>query len=473
MDRQASPGAPEKRPSRLLVVDDSATVLRVMDFVLSQAGFEVKCLEQGREVVEVARAFKPDLVFVDFNMPEINGFEVCRLLGEDAELELIPIVVMSTRGDPVGDRFVRDMGIVDHITKPFAPEALLALVKHILRKTEEIAPGARRRRPTFLAFDPQGLRLGEEVPRPEARLAESVTAALGGLLEDATHEQAVLERLHTIFEEDTVLDDVRALLRARGGGPALAGDLGQVPLAEVMQLLSLQRQSGILTVELGDRVVSIAIKNGQVRLVTSENLSRDFLLGTILVREKLIEPRELELFLANRKGTRRRLGSQVVKLGYVTQEALERAIQRQSSELVYELLRWGSGRFEFYRRDELPEQVLEFNFAITIDELLMEGFRRVDEWGLIESVLPSFDLVPARVPGGLEHVGPQGLTPEEQAVYDEVDGERTVHQLIDQVGGAAFDVARVLYRLISARVVTVATAALAPAPASDAGTDAE
>ena len=120
--------------AKLLVVDDSATVLRVMEAVLTEAGYDVVCLDGAGEVLETARREAPDLVFVDFAMPGVNGFGVCQALGVDPEVDSIPIVLMSTRGDPVGERFVREMGIVDHITKPFAPEALLALVQHILRK---------------------------------------------------------------------------------------------------------------------------------------------------------------------------------------------------------------------------------------------------------------------------------------------------------------------------------------------------
>src|SRR5687768_10008697 len=93
------------RPAKILVVDDSATVLRVMEFVLAQAGYEVRCVDSGKEALEHAKRERPELIFVDFGMPEMNGFEVCQKLGEDSELETIPIVVMSTRGDVIGDRF--------------------------------------------------------------------------------------------------------------------------------------------------------------------------------------------------------------------------------------------------------------------------------------------------------------------------------------------------------------------------------
>ncbi len=448
---EATRASPEGKAQRLLVVDDSPTVLRVMEFVLAQAGYEVTCLERGSEVVEIARRLRPNLIFVDFNMPEQNGYDVCRDLGREPELDTIPIVVMSTRGDAVGDRFVREMGIVDHITKPFAPEALLAVVQHTLRKTEEIHTAAH---PPQLAELGIGSEAEKEqlLPSSATRLTEAVAANISDLVQDRARLQS---RLHALFDTNDLVPEMRALGRERPGAPALSGDLGQVGVAEVLQLLALQRQSGLLTVEHKASSISIAFKDGAVRLVTGENVGRELLLGRILVREKLIEARELELFLANRQGTRRRLGTQVVKLGYLSQEDLRRALERQSSELVYELLRWSGGLFEFYRLAQLPDEVLEFDFGITIDALLMEGFRRVDEWGLIESMLPSFDLVPQRITGGLEHVGPQGLTGEEQEVYEHIDGARRVHEIIERTAGGTFEVARILYRLLSARVIAL------------------
>ena len=229
--------------------------------------------------------------------------------------------------------------------------------------------------------------------------------------------------------------------------------MAAVPIAEVMQLLSLQRQTGVLNVRKGASEISTFLREGQVRLVTGTNLSPDLLLGNILVQEKVITALELEQLLANRRGTRRLIGGQIVQLGYATLDDLHRALRRQSTELLYELLRWGQGQFAFERRGELPPEVLEFEFGLSIDLLLMEGFRRVDEWGLIESALKSFDVVPYALPGGADHLGASGLTDEEKAVLSAVDGKRSVHDIIRTVGMPAFEVARVLYRLASTRVL--------------------
>src|SRR5690242_21883069 len=67
-------------------------------------------------------------------MPKMNGYQVCRALAESAELKDVPVVLMSAKGDQVGERFVKVMGIVDYITKPFSPEAITAVVQHTIRK---------------------------------------------------------------------------------------------------------------------------------------------------------------------------------------------------------------------------------------------------------------------------------------------------------------------------------------------------
>src|SRR4051812_35340251 len=67
-------------------------------------------------------------------MPKMNGYQVCRALAESEDLKSVPVVLMSAKGDQVGDRFVKVMGIVDYITKPFSPEALVAVVSHTLEK---------------------------------------------------------------------------------------------------------------------------------------------------------------------------------------------------------------------------------------------------------------------------------------------------------------------------------------------------
>src|SRR5262249_60177939 len=105
-----------------------------VQLVLTKAGYQVRTAEDGEQGVELARAAKPDLILLDFVMPRMNGYQVCRALAEDPALKQVPIVLMSAKGDQVGERFVKVMGIVDYITKPFSPDAITAVVAHTIDK---------------------------------------------------------------------------------------------------------------------------------------------------------------------------------------------------------------------------------------------------------------------------------------------------------------------------------------------------
>jgi DNA-binding response OmpR family regulator len=431
---------PPSSPNRLVVVDDSPTTLRLIESVLVQAGYEVTCLVEGAKAFDLIRRARPRIAFIDSTLSDVDVANLCRRLASDESLDSTAIVLMTTRAE--AGSLARQATVTDHITKPFTPEALLALVDHLV--AQPTAARDRRRRAQTESWD-----AAVQDP-PTRRLAQAV---VGRLELEGPSAQALIDRLQDVLAEPGVSIELWNAARELSDAPSLSGDLQLVPLPEVLQALALQRQTGVLVAQSGPKKIHVAYKDGGVRQVVGENIGAEFLLGAVLIRESMIQPDELALVLQNRRGTTRRLGRQVVQLGYVKPDDLRRALWRQSSELVYELLRWRSGHFEFRRAADLPAEMLDVDLGAGVEALLMEGFRRVDEWGLIEAVLPSFDLVVSRLEVSLSALA--ALTAEERRVYEKVDGRRRVSDIVEAVGGSAFDVARVLYRLISAHVVAV------------------
>src|SRR5262249_21627561 len=119
---------------RILVIDDSPTITKVVQLVLTKAGFEVDTAPDDEAGLAAVRAPRPDLILLDFVMPKMNGYQFCRELTADPKVRDVPVVLMSAKGDQVGERFVKVMGIVDYITKPFSPEAITAVVQHAIAK---------------------------------------------------------------------------------------------------------------------------------------------------------------------------------------------------------------------------------------------------------------------------------------------------------------------------------------------------
>ena len=125
----------------VLVIDDSPTITKVVQLVLTKAGYQVQTAADGEQGLVAVREKRPELILLDFVMPRMNGYQFCRELAADAKLRDIPVILMSAKGDQVGERFVKVMGIVDYITKPFSPEAITAVVQHTIEKyPRKVAP---------------------------------------------------------------------------------------------------------------------------------------------------------------------------------------------------------------------------------------------------------------------------------------------------------------------------------------------
>ena len=454
----------------VLVIDDSPTILKVVQLVLAKAGFDVKTAADGEAGIALARERRPDVILLDFVMPRMNGYQVCRALAEDAQLREVPVILMSAKGDQVGERFVKVMGIVDYITKPFSPEAITAVVSHTIGKhakpsavemalgdssNDELAKQARDG-----ADDGQARRVAFDGVR--AAIADKVAARLHGMLaEDPAYTAPPLEALAATTRdalEDAVLEEI--LAQARKAHPevvnepdaVLTGDLRVIPLAEVLHLLQVQVQTGALAVTRARSTVDLFFRSGKLDLALASGLPDEFLLGRYVIENQLMTQQDLELFLTSRTGGKL-LGRQLVKLGYISEAELKHVITQQTSELVYEVLRWNFGRFTFRSTKEIPAVAVDASLGLSIEGVLMEGFRRVDEWHLIEREIDNFDVVFLRNEDALAQMGRGRLTREELTVLELVTGKNNVKEIVRQSRMGSFEVSKMLYRLLSIKLL--------------------
>jgi len=388
---------------KVLVIDDSPTIHKVVDSTLKKLQLEVAHAKDGEAGMARAREERPDLILVDFMMPGLNGYQVCKALFEDEALARVPVVLMSAKGELIGERLVKTLGIVDFITKPFSPEALATVVMHALdaKRDEAAAPAAL-------------MNVGERLPDAPAT------------------------------SED--LSDPRGI-------PALRGDLAMVSPGELLQLLKFQSHTGILHMARGEAHLEVFLQDGGVAFARAQRVDEEFLLGRFLVEIGAITARDLEVFLQNRQGTRKLLGEQLLRLGQVTGDKLKEALARQTEALLYEAIRWGEGEFAFFATDNLPAEALESGLHLSIDQILMEGFRRIDEWGLIEKEIRDFDLVLAPCQDSTGIIRRVKLEPDEERILALVDGQRTIREIIRQSRRSSFDVCKILFRLLQSRIV--------------------
>jgi len=130
----ASPTAKET----ILVVDDEASIRRILETRLSMIGYQVITASDGEEAIEAFHRVLPDLVVLDVMMPKLDGYGVCQELRKESD---VPIVMLTALGD-VADRITGlELGADDYVVKPFSPKELEARIRCVLRRVEK-DPGA-------------------------------------------------------------------------------------------------------------------------------------------------------------------------------------------------------------------------------------------------------------------------------------------------------------------------------------------
>jgi DNA-binding response OmpR family regulator len=522
--------------SRILVVDDSPTIRRVVSAILERHGYEAALACDGEDALEVLQSgeVKADLVLLDFVMPRMNGYQFCRALRADPELAMTPVVLMSAKSDRIRDQFVQQTGAIDAITKPFDAQALVAVVENALRRVN-VGLASSSRLPELDPEEPAPSVPPAELETRRTHVAQIVATKLAHIVTrtmaqkpDATPGElaaALTERL----ARDALLEMVEAVRDIeRGGtstGTVLSGDLGVVPIGAILQLLQVENQSGVLVCWKGSAEVVATFRKGLIDLVQSSGAGDEFRLGRYFVEEGIVTPEQIDDVMkrvrmaeggednegprsrvtlrdvppargsdprvsmkspdtvrddvharvtmpglpssrslrasavpgslppATEVDTKRRLlGAALLAFGKITESQLRSALTRQSSELLYEVLRWPKGRFDF-RAEPATDVVVSAQLGLPVASVVMEGFRRVDEWRVLERTLGSFDAVLVRDDIALRSVDMGTLPAKEKVVLDAVDGERAVRAIIAASHMSSFDACRVLVQFLEARVL--------------------
>jgi len=235
---------------------------------------------------------------------------------------------------------------------------------------------------------------------------------------------------------------------------AIEGPLRELGIQDVLQLLDLAHKTGVLTVRsetLDDEAIVHFSKGAIVFAVRRRSTRR---LGQLLIRSGKLTQRELDQALEyQRKDPTRRLAEILLEMGSISEEELERQLRFQMEETIYEIMAWDEGYFRFEERAEIASQRLLAR--VRVESLLMEGARRIDEWTRLESRIPSPEAIPFLSPSKDTEAAPLELRPDEWEVLAEVDGERDLRALAADLGRSSFDVAKVIYGLVSAGVVLV------------------
>ncbi len=264
---------------------------------------------------------------------------------------------------------------------------------------------------------------------------------------------------------------------------ALEGTLRDFSLADIFQLIGIQRKTGVLTLKSDEDVVTVSFVEGSVVSADSQSKKLEDLLGTVLVKSGDVSEDRLQEALKLQRRTLQRLGNILIEQNYLSHAALREALRLQVTQVVYRLFRWSDGDYSF-KQEAAIEYDREHFTPLTAESILMEGIRMIDEWPIIEKKIRSVNMVFAKTKpkatieiqgeedGGGDDLsdafggGPrEGAPPEarptdsivmsetEARVYASIDGLLSVQDLIDRAGLGDFETCRILYDLLTRGII--------------------
>ena len=259
---------------------------------------------------------------------------------------------------------------------------------------------------------------------------------------------------------------------------ALEGTLRDFSLADIFQLIGLQRKTGVLTLRGKDDTVTVTFLDGKVVAADSESHRLETRLGHVLIKSGMLTQEQLARALEIQKETLQRLGFILTHYQIISAESLKKALQLQIMQIVYRLFRWKDGDYHFSQETTI-EYDRENVIPISAESILMEGARMIDEWPIIEKRIRSGDMVFRKKAAAQDLVVVGGddvdevdfdsdsaaaarrkrssgagtekirISEEEKQVFDLLDSKRTVAEIIEMSRISEFDTSKALYELLT------------------------
>ena len=121
--------------NRIAVVDDEPDIIHLVTIHLKKAGYSVDSFPNGSSLLKFLPKSTPDLVILDLMLPDLDGFDICRMMKSNQSYESIPIIMLTAKGQEADKVTGLELGADDYLTKPFSPRELIARVKAVLRRT--------------------------------------------------------------------------------------------------------------------------------------------------------------------------------------------------------------------------------------------------------------------------------------------------------------------------------------------------
>lgn len=248
---------------------------------------------------------------------------------------------------------------------------------------------------------------------------------------------------------------------------AFKGTLKDFKVPDILQLISLQKKTGILTFTSNDGFITLIFDKGFIVGVDSFPKKLEMRVGSVLVKQDYISEEMLQRALAIQKRTNQKIGEILLGMGLIGKDTIQESLKTQAFEIILSLFKWKKGEYNFKVMEYL-EDGMEIIEPLSTDNLIMEGVQMLDEWPLIKQVVPDDSMIFEPVPVDSrsieiveehEEFPEKGkgnkifLTETEANLLKYVNGKNTVRDLAELGVFTQYKVLKSLYNLVGKSII--------------------
>ena len=235
---------------------------------------------------------------------------------------------------------------------------------------------------------------------------------------------------------------------------ALVGNIRDFGLSDFLYLVDRGYKTGCLHLDRLDESASLYFEKG--KLITAARKEQAALLTDLLMKRGKLTPQQVQHAVQIQQNDGGATLSQVLlELNYISVDELQKILQQHIEESVYGLFGWPDGEFRFEQNQRPDPTAPIMPTPLPVEHLIMEGVRRIDEWGQIKERIPSTDMVVRFVEQPGEKAKGVQLAAEEWRVFARINGKDTLAEIAKKTGLSDFDVCRIVYGFLTAGLVDV------------------
>ena len=240
---------------------------------------------------------------------------------------------------------------------------------------------------------------------------------------------------------------------------ALKGNLKDFSTTQLLNLIHLARKTGALSIQVQPGASRLFFKEGKLVHVTASG--RDAHLASVLARAgKLTEEQARVIRTRAENQTEKELGMLLMSAGYITQQEIVAAIRAETLEVVYGLFTWSDGLFHFEPNQLPPDGTI--SVAVDLENLILEGSRRVKEWEQLQDELPDLNKALKFTDRPQAQLRNINLSVDEWRVISYINPRNSIKRIAQRIGMDDFQIRKIIYGLLQAGLVEVITPEGAP-----------